>query len=56
MDRTVSISINHREAREHDIRQHQEMTHEQRQAAARELRIRYFGSDRPDVRDSTKNR
>lgn len=35
-----------------DIKQHTQMTHEERQNAARKLRERYYGKYPPDVRDT----
>ncbi len=45
-----------REAEEWDIRQHISMTPEERQEVSRQLRIRYYGEDRPDVRDKADGR
>ncbi len=48
--RVVHIAKNQEEARQWDIQQALEMTHEQRQEAARTLRKRVYGTDTPDVR------
>lgn len=50
--RTVHIARNHEEAEQWDIRQHTQMTHEERQQAARALKERVYGKECPDVRDA----
>lgn len=49
-NRVVHIAKNRKEARRWDIRQALEMSHEERQQAARTLRQRVYGTDTPDVR------
>lgn len=39
-----------------DIAQHIQMTPEERQKAAKELRVRYYGKNAPDVRDGIKTK
>jgi hypothetical protein len=48
--RVCHKSRSFKEAEEWDIRQHIQMTPEERQEAAAELRRRIFGEDVPDVR------
>ncbi len=48
-------SFNYEEAELWDIEQQIRMTPEERQAIARELRIRVYGSNPPDVRESHRN-
>ncbi len=48
--RIVHIAKNQEEARQWDIQQALEMTHEQRQEIARTLKRRAYGTDTPDVR------
>jgi hypothetical protein len=50
------IKIGHKsksfqEAEDWDIRQHVQMTPQERQEAADDLRQRVYGTDRPDVRE-----
>jgi len=52
MERIVKIAKNFDEAEEWDIIQHVQMTPEERQEVASELRKRVHGTDIPDVRDS----
>ncbi len=54
MKRTVTISHSFQEAEEKDILQQISMTPDERQAAARELKRRFYGDNPPDVRESTK--
>ena len=49
--RVVHKAKNFQEAEEWDILQNIRMTPEERQAAAKELRIRFYGENVPDVRD-----
>ena len=49
--RVVHKAKNFQEAEEWDILQNIRMTPEERQAAAKELRIRFYGKNVPDVRD-----
>jgi hypothetical protein len=51
MERIVHISRSFEEAEEWDIRQNFEMTPEERLLAARQLSLRVFGKDQPDVRE-----
>jgi hypothetical protein len=51
MKRTFHKSKNFKEAEDWDIRQHIQMTPEERQEVAAELRRRTYGRDAPDVRD-----
>lgn len=48
----VHIARSHAEAADWDVRQQLAMTPDERQAAARELKRRVYGSDAPDVRES----
>jgi hypothetical protein len=52
LERVVHIAKNHADAQKWDIRQQIEMSVEQRQAIARELRERFFGTATVDVRKS----
>ena len=45
-------SFNYTDAESWDIQQQIQMTPEERQAVARQLRIRVYGSNPPDVRES----
>ena len=47
----VHKAKNFQEAEEWDILQNIRMTPEERQAAAKELKIRFYGENVPDVRD-----
>ncbi len=49
--RVVNIARSQEEAREWDIRQALEMTHEERQKVARVLKERVYGENNPDVRE-----
>lgn len=49
--RIVHKAKNFQEAEEWDILQNIRMTPEERQAAAKELRIKFYGNNVPDVRD-----
>ena len=51
MERIVHISRSFKEAEEWDIQQNFEMTPEERLIAARQLALRIFGKDQPDVRE-----
>jgi hypothetical protein len=51
MKKIFHKSRSFKEAEEWDIRQHTQMTPEERQEVAAELRRRTFGRDVPDVRD-----
>lgn len=51
MERIVHISRSFEEAEEWDILQSIMMTPEERLEAAKELRDRVYGKDRPDVRE-----
>lgn len=51
MKRIVNIAKNHQEAHNWEIKQALEMSHEERQKAARVLKKRVFGNDQPDVRE-----
>ncbi len=51
MKRISHKSKNFKEAREWDIQQQINMTPDQRFAAAKELRIRAYGKNVPDVKD-----
>ena len=51
LKRIIHKSKTFREAEEWDIQQHIQMTPEERQEVAAELRRRTFGRDAPDVRD-----
>jgi hypothetical protein len=46
----VNKAVGFRKAREWDIKQQLSMTPEQRQRAAKELKLRFFGKKSPDVR------
>ena len=51
MKRVVHIAKNNKEAYQWDIQQALEMTSEERQEAAQELKRRVYGSNPPDIRD-----
>jgi hypothetical protein len=51
MKRILHKSKTFKEAEEWDIQQHIQMTPEERQEVAAELRRRTFGRETPDVRD-----
>ena len=52
MERIVNKAKNHKEAEDWDLSQQTEMTSDQRQAIAKILRERFFGTDNVDVRMS----
>ena len=54
MEPSVKKSKNFREAEEYDIQQHTQMSPSDRQAAAKNLRERYYGKNVADVRSSHK--
>ena len=54
MEPIVHKSQNFQEAEEYDIQQHTKMSPPERQAVAKILRERYYGTDIPDVRSKTK--
>ena len=56
MKRVVHKAGNFLEADEWDIRQHINMTPEERQGISRLLRIRFYGENNPDVRDKAGER
>jgi hypothetical protein len=56
MERVVRKSRSFREADRWDVQQQTSMTPEQRQEIARDLRVRYYGRDVPDVRESVRGR
>lgn len=54
MERIFNKAKNHKEAEEWDIKQHLNMTPEERKKVAHELKKRFYGENPPDVR-SVKN-
>ncbi len=56
IDPIVHKSRNFRDAETWDIKQHLQMTPEERQEAAKELRDRYYGKDASDVRAALKSK
>lgn len=54
MERICNIADDFSQAEEWDIAQQVSMTREERQAAAKALKERFFGKDCPDVRDQYK--
>ena len=54
MERKVNIAKNHKEAEKWDIKQQINMTPEERQMAAKELKRRFYGSYSPGLRSKTK--
>jgi len=54
MEPIVHKSKSFKEAEKHDIKQHNQMSPSERQAAAKKLRERYFGKNPPDLRESHK--
>jgi hypothetical protein len=54
MERVVHVARSFDEARAADIEQHLALSPEERQRAAKELRDRVFGTDRPDVREAQR--
>jgi hypothetical protein len=53
MKRIVHIAKSHKEAREWDIEQCVSMTPAERQAIAKQLKIRVYGKKVPDVRQES---
>jgi hypothetical protein len=51
-DLSLHISFNFRDAEGWDVLQHIQMTPDQRQEIARELRRRVYGDQAPDVREA----
>jgi hypothetical protein len=51
MERVVHISRSFEEAEQWDIEQNLAMSPDERFSAAKELRERVYGADRPDVRE-----
>ena len=47
----VNLAKNHKEAEEWDINQHLNMTPQERQRVAKELKIRFFGEKNVDIRE-----
>jgi len=56
LEREIHISRTFKEAEEWDILQNVRMTHEERQAAAAELKKRAYGENCPDVREAQRPR
>ncbi len=56
MERIAHKARSFEEAAEWDIRQHVEMSPQERQAAARALRERVYGPAAPDVREAERGR
>lgn len=56
MKRIVHKSKNYEEADRWDKRQQKQMTPEERQAAAKELKRRVYGENPPDVRESERSK
>jgi hypothetical protein len=54
MEPIVHKAQNFQEAEEYDIRQHTRMSSSERQAVAKTLRERYYGTAVPDVRSKDK--
>lgn len=54
MKRIVKKSNNFKDAEEWDILQHIKMSPEERQKAALELRMRVYGENQPDVRETCR--
>lgn len=52
----VHIAKSFQEADAWDITQHIQMTPEERQEVAKQLRDRYYGKHAPDVRDTIKGK
>jgi len=52
MERVVHISRSFEEAEQYDILQNISMTPDERLAAARQLALRVYGENQPDVRES----
>jgi cell envelope opacity-associated protein A len=49
---TLNIARNHDEARKHEIRQMKSLSPQQRQGIARALKIKVYGTEQPDVRQT----
>ncbi|MFO7847842.1 MAG: hypothetical protein R6V27_14845 [Balneolaceae bacterium] len=56
MKRIVNISENAGQATQWDIKQQLNMSAEERQAAARILKKRVYGSNSPDVKEAERNK
>ena len=56
MESVFNKSKTFEEAEEWDILQQVEMTPEERQKAAAELRLRFYGDDAPDVKEAEKRK
>jgi len=56
MKRIVHKSKNYKDADWWDIKQQKEMTPEERQAAAKELKRRVYGENPPDVREAERSK
>jgi len=56
MKRIVHKSKNYEDAKWWDIKQQKEMTSEERQAAAKELKRRVYGENPPDVREAERSK
>ena len=54
MIKKVHISRSHKEAEEYDIKQHIEMTPDERLAAAKKLKEKVCGKSPPDIREVYK--
>jgi hypothetical protein len=54
MEKKVHISRSHKEAEEYDIKQHIEMTPDERLAAAKKLKEKVYGKNPPDIRAAYK--
>jgi len=54
MKRIVNIAKNHHEAEEWDVRQHIQMSHEERQEVAKTLKKRVYGEHCPDICETQK--
>ncbi|MDZ7692706.1 MAG: hypothetical protein U5K69_16535 [Balneolaceae bacterium] len=52
MERVVHIAKNQEEAREWEIHQYLNMTHEERQQVAKRLKEKVYGVNPPDVKSS----
>lgn len=50
MERIINIAKNNKEAEKWDVQQQINMTPEQRQSIAKELKRRFYGDNTPDVR------
>jgi len=56
MKRIVHKSKDYEEAERWDIKQQKEMTSQERQAAAKELKRRVYGENPPDVREAERSK